>query len=75
LSYAFIDESDEEVFLVYMSVAFVTRLRREVRSIGIEVAVVSEVCDGDMRSLLSPSKFDKLSDDDVMTADIILLRQ
>jgi hypothetical protein len=75
LSYAFIDESDEEVFLVYMSVAFVTRLRREVRSIGIEVAaVVSEVCDGDMRSLLSPSKFAALNDDDVMTADILLRR-
>jgi hypothetical protein len=76
LSYAFIDESDEEVFLVYMSVAFVTRLRREVRSIGIEiVAVVSEVCDGDTRSVFSPSKFDKLNDDDVTTADIILLRR
>jgi hypothetical protein len=51
---AVVDESDEEVFLVYMSVAFVTRLRREARSIGIVVVVV---IDGDIRSsLLSPSK-------------------
>jgi hypothetical protein len=46
--------SDEEVFLVYMSVALVTRLRREARSIGIVVVVI--VGDGDTRSLLSPSK-------------------
>jgi hypothetical protein len=75
LSYAFVDESDEEVFLVYMSVAFVTRLRREARSIGIEVvAAVSEVCDGDTRFLLSPSKFAALNDSDVMTADILCRR-
>ena len=49
-----VDESDEEVFLVCMSVAFVTRLRREARSI---VVVVVGVGDGDTRSsLLSPSK-------------------
>ena len=51
-----VDESDEEVFLVYISVAFVTRLRREARSIGIVVVVVGDVGDGDTRSLLSPSK-------------------
>ena len=57
-----------------MSVAFVTRLRREVRSIGIVVVVVGDVGDGDTRSLLSPSKQSATinDDDDVMTADILL---
>ena len=58
------DESDEEVFLVYMSVAFVTRLRREGRS-SIGIIVVAVVGDGYTRSSLL----------DVMTADILLRRR